>query len=216
MTQATTRSLPRPLPRCCQDPTKTLPSVCVFTPYTPPGPGSGLGTWKGSARSQDPRKRKEALAGCQTGLRRRTNGRRGNVQMSECPNQVAKGTPRTCAQVWVGVFLAKRNPKGLRMTSKAAYRRAKLATLHPGQLCGARVKGRPGGFCRRTVTPGHFRCHYHGSRSTGPKPRFDAEGNRIIPNFEAWQAGRDRYWECRRAAKLALAAAGLKDEWPPV
>jgi hypothetical protein len=100
------------------------------------------------------------------------------------------------------------------MTSKAAYRRAKLATLRPGQLCGARVKSRPGGHCQQPVVPGRWRCHWHGGKSTGPRPRFDANGDRIIANWDAWQGGRDQYWERRRAAKAALAAAGLKDEWP--
>jgi hypothetical protein len=95
----------------------------------------------------------------------------------------------------------------------AAYRRAKLATLKKGQLCGARRIKKPG-LCRAPVVPGHWRCHFHGARSTGPKPRFDAEGNRIVPNFEALQAGNRRAWERRRAAKKALAAAGVNDEWP--
>jgi hypothetical protein len=100
------------------------------------------------------------------------------------------------------------------MTSKGAYRRAKLATVHAGQLCGARTKSRPGGRCQLRVTPGHWRCFLHGSRSTGPRPRFDVNGARIIPNFEAWQRGRDQYWARRRAAKAALEACGLADEWP--
>lgn len=97
---------------------------------------------------------------------------------------------------------------------RSAYRRAKLATLHKGQLCGARRNKKPGQYCRAPVVPGHWRCHYHGGKSTGPKPRFDAEGNRIVPNIEALRAGHARYYANKRAAKAALAAAGVKDEWP--
>jgi hypothetical protein len=82
------------------------------------------------------------------------------------------------------------------------------------RLCGARLRKKRGQRCKRFASPDHWRCVLHGSRCCGPRPKFDAEGNRIIPNFDAWQAGRDRYWARRRAAKAALEKCGLKDEWP--
>jgi hypothetical protein len=85
------------------------------------------------------------------------------------------------------------------------------------QLCGAKLRGKPGRFCRKFALAEHWRCGLHGGLSSGGRPRFDAEGNRIVPNFEALQAGNRRRWERRhrlKAIKATMAAAGMKDEWP--
>jgi hypothetical protein len=74
--------------------------------------------------------------------------------------------------------------------------RCQPADFEPGRkrLCNARLAKKPGQRCKRFATPGHWRCHYHGSRCPGPRPRFTPDGERVSNIHHArrglarWQA----------------------------
>jgi hypothetical protein len=46
-----------------------------------------------------------------------------------------------------------------------------------------------------------------------PRPQYDENGRRVV-NLAALQAGAERARARRHQTKAAMAAAGVKDEWP--
>ena len=80
-------------------------------------------------------------------------------------------------------------------------------TCGPRILCGARLQKHPGRHCRAWAMTGKKRCRIHGAKSTGPRPRFDENGNYIVTNREARDAGFRRWVERRRLIRAAMKAA---------
>src|SRR5262249_30327301 len=68
--------------------------------------------------------------------------------------------------------------------------------------CGARLS-RDRGYCRAVPVPGHWRCVWHGGKSTGPRT---PEGMRNT--LAAMAAGRRRWVERMKAAGLRLPGGG--------
>jgi len=101
------------------------------------------------------------------------------------------------------------------LVSRATELRRQRLRRHRRQRCGARLRKRPGRFCRKWALKNHWRCAIHGGKSTGPRLwRFDEDGRKIVPNYEALQRGAECARARRRLVKAALERCGLADEWP--
>jgi hypothetical protein len=79
------------------------------------------------------------------------------------------------------------------------------------RICNARLRNKWPRRCKRLATPGHWRCVLHGSRSTGPRPRYTMDGERISNMRLAWP-GRAR-WQAHvrkeiEAGRLLRSPAG--------
>lgn len=74
------------------------------------------------------------------------------------------------------------------------------------KVCNARLQYRPWRRCRLAPCKGKKRCKFHGGRLRGPRPRYDENGNYIVLNLEARNAGYRRWVERRRLIREAMKA----------